>query len=39
MEDSSWKQKIDVLSEILSKYTKEIAGKFSVFQDKKLRIR
>jgi predicted nuclease of predicted toxin-antitoxin system len=39
MEDANWKQKIDVLSEIFNKHSKDIAGKFSVYQDKKLRIR
>jgi len=39
MEDANWKQKIEVLSEILKKYSQEIEGKFSVYQDKKLRIR
>jgi len=39
MEDADWKQKIDVLMEIFQKYSKEIKGKFSVYQDKKLRIR
>ena len=39
MEDAKWKQKIEVLSEIFEKYSKNIAGKFSVYQDKKLRIR
>ncbi len=39
MEDSNWKQKIDVLTEIFSKHSKDIIGKFSVYQDKKIRIR
>jgi predicted nuclease of predicted toxin-antitoxin system len=39
MEDAKWKQKIDVLSEIFEKYSKDIIDKFSVYQDKRLRIR
>ena len=39
MEGADWKQKIDVLSEIFEKYSIDIQGKFSVYQDKKLRIR
>ena len=39
MEDADGQPKIDVLSEIFEKHSKEIEGKFSVYQDKKLRIR
>ena len=39
MEDAKWEQKIEVLSQIFEKYSKNIIGKFSVYQDKKLRIR
>jgi len=39
MENATWEQKTDVLLEIFNKYSKDIVGKFSVYQDKKLRIR
>lgn len=39
MEDAGWKQKINVLSEIFLNYSEDIKGSFSVYQDKKLRIR
>ena len=39
MEDAGWRQKIDVLTEIFEKYYEEIKGSFSVYQDRKLRIR
>ncbi len=39
MEDAGWKQKIDVLSEIFQTYSEELKGKFSVYQNNKLRIR
>jgi len=39
MEDDGWKQKINVLSEIFQNYPDEIKGSFSVYQNKKLRIR
>ncbi len=39
MEDANWQQKINVLTEIFDKYLNDIEGKFSVYQDKKLRIR
>ena len=39
MENAGWEQKINVLSEIFLKYSEEIKGSFSVYQDKKLRIR
>lgn len=39
MENAAWKQKTDVLLEIFNKYSKVIVGKFSVYHDKKLRIR
>jgi len=39
MEDAGWKQKIDVLSEIFSKYSEDIRGNFSVYHAGKLRIR
>ncbi|GBD86591.1 hypothetical protein BMS3Abin03_00512 [bacterium BMS3Abin03] len=39
MENATWKQKTDVLLEIFNKYANVIVGKFSVYQDKKLRIR
>ncbi len=39
MEDANWKEKIDTLSEIFKKYSKDIAGNFSVYKNGKLRIR
>lgn len=39
MEDADWKHKTNVLSEIFLNYSEEIKGSFSVYQDKKLRIR
>jgi predicted nuclease of predicted toxin-antitoxin system len=39
MENARWQQKIDVLLEIFNTHSKDIAGNFSVYQDKKLRIR
>lgn len=39
MESAGWKQKIDVLSEIFLKYSEELIGGFSVYQEGKLRIR
>ncbi|MCZ7616324.1 MAG: DUF5615 family PIN-like protein [Ignavibacterium sp.] len=39
MENAGWQQKIDVLLEIFNTHSKDIAGNFSVYHDKKLRIR
>jgi predicted nuclease of predicted toxin-antitoxin system len=39
MEDAGWQQKIEVLSEIFLTHSAELIGNFSVYQDKKLRIR
>jgi len=39
MEDAGWKQKIDVHSDIFQKHSDELTGSFSVYQEKKLRIR
>lgn len=39
MEGAGWKQKIEVLEEIFDRYSEELKGSFSVYQDKRLRIR
>ncbi len=39
MKDAGWIEKINVLPEILTNYSNELKGKFSVYHDKKLRIR
>jgi predicted nuclease of predicted toxin-antitoxin system len=39
LEDERIKEKIRVIETILSNYSSEIIGKFSVYKDKKLRIR